>query len=158
MRAKLQGRLINRVAFAFVMAACVVIVPLMQSHAGLDEANSPVPSARAAKVLDKYNRTGETVTCLNLRRINQIRPLDDRHFLVSLGSGTHYLNIVSKACRGASRSNNRIQYTTSIGQLCQNEIINVIDNTSGIFMGSCGLGAFEKLEKKSEQSENTGGH
>ncbi len=110
-----------------------------------DEALSP-----AEVFLSQYERTGETVTCLSVRRINRIRPLDDTRMLVQVGPGKYYLNEVTRGCERARRTSTRLQYTTSTGRLCRNEIIQVIDNISGIFVGSCSLGDFERLEKKPE--------
>ena len=70
-----------------------------------------------------------------------------------VGSSRYYLNEIPGRCTGAGRFNNRLQYTTSINQLCRNEIINVIDNATGAVMGACGLGSFERLEKKVEEEE-----
>ena len=116
--------------------------------------DAPEPSAKAAEILAKYDRTGDTRTCLNINRIRQIRALDDHHFLVRANTSKYYLNITSNTCHGASRATNRLQYTTSIAQLCRNQIVRVIDNTTGIFSGSCGLGSFELLEKKVETDED----
>ncbi|MEL6113459.1 MAG: hypothetical protein AAFR20_11715, partial [Pseudomonadota bacterium] len=133
------------------LSACILFVlsaavPLTAAFA--DE--EPEPSDKAAGVLDQYERTGEFQSCLNLRRIAQIKPLDAHYFLVRVNGGRRYLNIVTNGCRGAARSSNRIQYTTSTGRLCRNEIINVVDNTTGVLSGSCGLGSFERLERKEE--------
>ncbi|WP_425409096.1 DUF6491 family protein [Hyphococcus sp.] len=108
-------------------------------------------SERVAERLSKFTATGETETCLSLSRIRSITPLDERHFLVEANVGDYYLNRVSGSCFGAARPGNRIQYTVSGGQLCRNEIINVVDNTSGIPGGSCGLGSYERLEKVETQ-------
>ena len=104
-------------------------------------------SAEAAARLAEFERTGEVETCLNIRSINQITALDERHFLVRVGVNQYYLNEIDGRCSGADRAGNRLQYSTSIGQLCRNEIIQVVDNLNGFTVGSCGLSAFEKLEK-----------
>lgn len=111
-------------------------------------------SPEAEERLADFERTGEMRTCLNLRAISQIDPLDERHFLVRVGLNDYYLNEISGRCSGAGRFNNRIQYTTSISQLCRNEIITIVDNTTGFTVGSCGLGSFERLiEKRDEEEE-----
>lgn len=130
----------------------LMVMPVM--HAASADDDAPEPSAKAAEILAKYDRTGDTRTCLNINRIRQIRALDDRHFLVRANTSKYYLNITSNTCHGASRATNRLQYTTSIAQLCRNQIVRVIDNTTGIFSGSCGLGSFELLEKKVETDED----
>ena len=116
--------------------------------------DKPDPTEDAAEVLDGFVRTGEMRRCLGLRQIREIRPLDDHYFLVRVGVADFYLNQVRGRCRGAARGSNRIQYTTSLAQLCRNELINVVDNLSNIFVGSCSLGSFERLEKKPEPEEN----
>lgn len=107
----------------------------------------------AQERLADFERTGEMRSCLNLRSISQITPLDDRHFLVRAGVNDYYLNVVSGRCAGAGRFSNRLQYTTSLSQLCRSEIINVVDNSTGFVMGSCGLGSFERLVEKVEEDE-----
>ncbi len=134
-------------ASLFFLAGCSVA-------STLDDDEKPEISAKAAKVLKQYKRTGNTTSCINIRRINQIRALDERHFLVRIGVSDYYLNVTGNRCVGASRSSNRLQYTTSIAKLCRNEIITVVDNTTGILSGSCGLGDFERLEKKADVRDN----
>ena len=129
------------------VAACAAAV------VGCATVERPEITEEAAARLAEFERTGEMETCLNLRSISQIDPLDERHFLVRVGSSRYYLNEIPGRCTGAGRFNNRLQYTTSINQLCRNEIINVIDNATGAVMGACGLGSFERLEQKVEEEE-----
>lgn len=109
-------------------------------------------SDRAAERLAEFERTGEMTNCMSTRRINTITALDDNHFLVRVSANKYYLNEVSR-CSGASSSFNRLQYRTHGGQLCRNEIIKVVDNSSGFTVGSCGLGGFERLTKKVKKAE-----
>jgi len=108
----------------------------------------------AAERLSEFERTGEFTNCLHLRSINQIKALDDRHFLVRVGVNDYYLNKPSGRCTGASRPFNRIQYSTSLSQLCNNEIIHIVDNTTGFIAGSCGLNKFERLEPKAAEEDD----
>lgn len=108
---------------------------------------------RLAETLSKYERTGEYESCLSLRSIRSMTALDDKHFLVRVGAGKYYLN-ETRRCGGASRAGNRIQYTIrGVSQLCKNEIITIVDNSSGMTVGSCGLNAFERLEEKPADTE-----
>jgi len=109
------------------------------------------PEAEAR--LDDFERTGEMRNCLSLTAIDRIEPLDERHFLVRVGLNDYYLNEIPGRCSGAGRFNNRIQYVTSLAQLCRNEIITIVDNATGFIAGSCGLGAFERLVEKPEDEE-----
>jgi len=141
-------------ASVIVRLVCVGIVSTaglaIAQEAGEDDALSP-----AEAFLAQYERTGETVTCLSVRRINQIRPLDDTRMLARVGAGQYYLNEVTRGCERARRTSTRLQYTTPTGRLCRNEIVQVIDNVSGIFVGSCSLGDFERLEKKPEDPSDS---
>ncbi|MEZ5891545.1 MAG: hypothetical protein R3C58_00125 [Parvularculaceae bacterium] len=108
-------------------------------------------SEKAAAKLEGFTPTGETVSCLSLMTIRSIDAIDDWRFLVRTNSG-YYLNTTLGRCSGASRPSTRLQYTTSINQLCRSQIVNVIDNTSGFMTGSCGLGDFEKLDVEPEDA------
>ncbi len=141
-----MNRLLSACAASAGLAACATT----DGDDGMSEA--------AARRLAAFERTGQTVNCLPVRNISQITPLDDRHFLVRQGVSQYYLNIVNGRCRNADRPSNRIQYTTTIATLCQNEIISVVDNIQGFFVSSCSLGEFERLERKErgEDSEENG--
>ncbi len=104
-------------------------------------------SDKTAARLAEYEKTGESERCLSSNMISGIEAIDERHFLVRVGAGRYYLNALSSSCHGAGRAGNRLQYEVSIGQLCRNQIIHVVDNSGGFIVGSCSLNDFEKLEK-----------
>jgi len=111
------------------------------------------PSEKTAAWLADFERTGETTECLGVNMISSVDALDERHFLIRTGVNDYYLNEPSGACIGAGRGNTRIQYVLGgTNQLCRNQIVTVVDNTSGVTFGSCGLGSFQKLEEKSEDA------
>ena len=130
----MNRKLLAVVVFAIAGAGCAT------------SASEPELSAQAAERLAAFKPTGEKRSCLSLTQIRSIDALDDSHLLVTTVGGDHYLNVVSGRCSSASRAGYYIQYTVSGNQLCRNEIIRVIDNTSDFVAGSCGLGDFEKLE------------
>ncbi len=136
----MRGMLIGVAVAAFAGVAC--------ASNGSYEMSEEV-SARLAE----FEQTGDYQTCLGLRQINQIKALDEHNFLVRVGVNQYYLNRVSGFCNGADSTFNRLQYTTSISQLCRNEIVSVVDNTTGFTTGSCSLGDFERLEKKPDAAE-----
>lgn len=105
---------------------------------------------RAAKKLDRFERTGETTDCLMGSTIDSIDPITDELFLVRVGVNTYYLNEVNGSCDGASSGFSRLQYTRSTPGLCRLQIVSVYDNGSNFFRGSCSLGSFEKLRPKPE--------
>ncbi|MGJ3232659.1 MAG: hypothetical protein ACFE0P_12780 [Oceanicaulis sp.] len=105
----------------------------------------PEMSAAAADRLAGFEATGEAMACLNTRRIDQIDPLDERHWLVTTTNGEAYLNRVGPGCNSADRAFTYLAYDTPTGQLCRGEIVRVIDSGSNIAAGSCGLGEYERL-------------
>lgn len=112
-------------------------------------------NAAAAKIAS-MQPSGETETCLPLRRITSIVAADERTLLVRAGRD-YYVNRPSSRCMGADNRSTRFEYTTTIGSLCRNDIVRVVENNSGIFNGSCALGVFEKLapaEKADEATES----
>lgn len=136
--------LFGAVAVAMLAAGAVAIAA--------DDDEEPPISDKVKKRLAAFERTGETVSCLGLRHIKDIKPLDDYRFLVK-ASDEYYLNMVSGRCTRAADAFTHLEYSTSLSQLCRNEIINVIDTSHGFFVGGCGLGDFERLEKKEADAE-----
>jgi len=106
-------------------------------------------SSRGAEILGKYKPTGETLSCLPVRQIDSMKFVEDSVILVETHSGKVYFNQTSNDCNGA-RANTFIAYSTTGPTLCRNEIVRVIDNSSGAFMGSCAIGSFDRVEKKTE--------
>lgn len=112
------------------------------------QAPEPEITAGAAERLADFERTGEKVRCIALRSVSQIEPLTDDLFLVRAGVSDYYLNVMKGTCNGAASAFNRLEYRTSLSQLCANEIARVVDNSGGFTQGSCAFGEFERLERK----------
>ncbi|KPP82692.1 MAG: hypothetical protein HLUCCA04_01120 [Oceanicaulis sp. HLUCCA04] len=109
-------------------------------------ASAQEPSEAAAERLAQFERTGETVNCVNLTRLRSIQPLDDSHFLIEMRGGDMYLNVTTGQCNRAASAGTYLQYSTPGSQFCRNQIIDVVDNGgSGMLSGSCALGEFEAL-------------
>ena len=135
------------------MARCAFLAAITAvSAAACATTASDEISEKAAARLAEFEATGETQACLSTSQIRQITPLDERHFLIRTGVNDYYLNVTSR-CASAHRSNYRIQYQLTNNRLCRNQIITVVDNTTGITAGSCGLGDFERLEPIAEDEK-----
>jgi len=102
-------------------------------------------SAEAEDRLAAYDATGETRSCLSLRTLDEIDPLDERRWLVTTDGGQVYLNEVSRGCSGAASDFTYLQYRTATGQLCLNQIVEVRDRNTDTVRGACGLGEFQEL-------------
>lgn len=119
-----------------------------------EQAEEAKPKGRIAKraekrrqrIMEEYQATGKTRSCVPMRSLRQSIILDDQTiFFESIGR-KGYMNKLSHACRGLVREE-RFAYSNSFGSLCRAEIITILDSF-GRSWGSCGLGDFEEYEKK----------
>jgi hypothetical protein len=101
---------------------------------------------RLADIMEKYEKNGETRSCVNLRRLRESRVIDDETIFFRGIGKVGYLNHLNSRCIGLAREE-RFSYSTTINNLCRGEILTVLD-TFGRSWGSCGLGDFEELTKK----------
>lgn len=116
--------------------------------AGCATSNAERINESAAAKLAEFDRTGETVTCISTTRIDSIQAVDEKTLLIKAGPNAYYVSDLKSRCSGATSGFNRFEYTTTTAQLCRNEIIRIVDNTTGFTSGSCGMGSLEKLVKK----------
>jgi hypothetical protein len=101
---------------------------------------------RLASIVEKYQPTGVVKSCVSMRSLRNSRIIDDKTiFFKSIGKRA-YINRLPRRCRRLAYEE-RFSYSTSIGLLCKNEIITVLDSM-GSALNSCGLGQFEEWEKK----------
>jgi hypothetical protein len=135
----------KRILYSCVTLAMLAVGCVSASDEGL--------SAEAAERLDGFERTGQTRSCLKISSISQITPLSESLFLVRVGSGEYYLNETSGRCSDADSAFTRLEYRIAGSQLCRGDIIHIVDNGSNIPAGACGLGEFERLEKKAPAAE-----
>ncbi len=97
--------------------------------------------------LDAFERTGETVSCVSMRSTD-ITPIDESRLLFRVGRSDYYLNETRNRCNDIDSKFTRIDVRLFGSQLCSMEILQIVDQQTGAFQGSCSLGAFEKLKKK----------
>ncbi len=121
---------------------------LIMGMLGLSLAGVSTAAARPSiDELEKFSKTGESESCVQIRSIRNTRVLDDRNILFYMTGGKVYLNTLPNKCSrlGFEQS---FSYSTTGSRLCDVDIITVIADTfSGV---RCGLGAFQELEDKSE--------
>ena len=102
--------------------------------------------------LDKFTRTGKTVRCLETHWIQDTKVVDDHNILFTTSGSKYYLNHLQQACPQLSLYRSFTYTLQGQTQLCNMDIITVLTGVTtpqGILHGaSCGLGKFEKLEKK----------
>lgn len=97
--------------------------------------------------------TGEPVSCINLSQIRSSQVRDDRTIDFMLSGGKVYRNELPYQCGGLGFER-AFTYSTSLTQLCNVDIITVLQNFGGRLNrgASCGLGEFTpvKLVKKAK--------
>ena len=98
------------------------------------------------EALKKYQATGKVRNCISLNRIDQTKVLDDKTIFFEMRGKKHYINRMKHKCPSLKREE-RFMYKTSIGRLCNVDIITVLDSF-GRSWASCGLGKFEEIELK----------
>lgn len=104
-----------------------------------------------AKELSEYERTGETRSCLFARSIRSARILNQHQILFEMQGGDRYLN-EPRHCH--MRKTQALSYRLTTSSLCSPTIVRLIDASSPSFeQGACGLGEFQKLEKRAAAAE-----
>lgn len=116
------------------------LIPLISG--GLLMTN-PAGAAAEARVAEA------PVHCLSLTRIKDSDVLDKKHIVFRMIDGSAYVSVLRHPCPGLTR-NKAFLYRTSIGQLCDLDIVTVLDDVGfGLTPGaSCGLGMFEPIDEQ----------
>lgn len=102
----------------------------------------PAPSP-AAKVV------GAAESCISLNQLRETRIRDDWTIDFMGNGGKVWRNTLTSRCPGLS-SNNGITYETSLTQLCNVDIVYILERTPNLHRGpACSLGKFVpvKLER-----------
>ena len=119
----------------FVTAAGILMVSV--------SAQAFAQSDKVIDLLSSYEKTGEAMTCLPLHSVRDTDVVDDYALLVET-NGAVYLNELNGRCAGLAREE-RYSRQSSTNSMCRGDIIRVV-NSFGHTLGSCSLGAFEKLK------------
>ncbi|UTW54996.1 hypothetical protein [Kordiimonas sp. SCSIO 12610] len=130
----------------FVKIAILFAIFSLSPAAFADEEKLSRGEKRLASIMEKYEKNGKIKRCVNLRRLRESKVIDDKTIFFRGIGKTGYLNRLNGNCIGLAREE-RFSYSTTINQLCRGEILTVLDNF-GRPWGSCGLGEFEELSKK----------
>ena len=91
--------------------------------------------------------------CISLSRIDRTDVVDDSNILFYMKGGDVYLNRLPHRCPGL-RWEKAFMYRTSLSQLCNVDIITVLDNMGfGFSPGvSCGLGPFYPISEETAKA------
>lgn len=90
----------------------------------------------------------EPQRCIALSRIDNVDVLDNKRIVFEMVGGGYYLNELPHACPGLRRDS-AIMYRTSLSELCDLDVITVLDSLGGGLRpgASCGLGRFHAMEE-----------
>jgi len=115
-----------------------------------DESSAAEAEPAQKSRLDDFVATGEVENCLSLARIDRSDVLDDQTIIFEMKGNDYYVNRLPYRCPQLGFEE-RYSYSTSLTQLCNTDIITVITSTGR--GASCGLGMFEKIEKKETEDQ-----
>ena len=101
---------------------------------------------------DSGERDMDATHCLRIANIDNIRIINDRTLLFEMRTGPAYRNDLPRNCPGLDR-NDTLMYRSSVGQLCNIDIITVLDDWGfGFSPGvSCGLGMFHPVDEQAAE-------
>jgi hypothetical protein len=134
-------RTIAIVAAPLLLAACAT--------AGDDAAPAPRGGASAASLVPD----GEPVNCVQRNRIRSTNVIDDQTIDFVMTNGDIYRNTLPSRCPGLGFER-AFGYRTSVSQLCNVDIITVLNTGGGPRRGaSCGLGQFQPMRPAPDAAE-----
>lgn len=89
-----------------------------------------------------------SIPCVKLDRIQDVDVIDNKTIVFQTGNNTYYINRLPYACNGL-RLNDGFLYRTSLNEICNVDVITVLDKVGPGYTGgpSCGLGRFEPITK-----------
>ncbi|MEM9168328.1 MAG: hypothetical protein AAGC56_01640 [Pseudomonadota bacterium] len=132
-------------------AAPPVAVAQDDTSAEEEAESAEEPRRRRRNPLADFRRTGETQTCVQIRNLRTLRSVAPRTLLAQVGN-QYYVNKTSGNC-GRQSGFRRLQYRSFGSQLCRGEIVTSVDNSTGFVAGSCSLGDFERLERRTDEQQ-----
>ncbi|MEH6789954.1 hypothetical protein [Parasphingorhabdus sp.] len=97
---------------------------------------------------------GEPKSCIQRSSIRSTDVIDDSTIDFRMNNGDIYRNRLPQKCNGLGFEE-AFSYETSTSQLCNVDIIRVLDQTAGRLdtRGACGLGQFQQIEKIPQDRE-----
>lgn len=105
---------------------------------------APAPEVRAV---------GAPKNCVSLTQIRSTKIIDNSTIDFRMAGGKTYRNTLPGNCPGL-KSEDRFSYRTSLSQLCNVDIIRVLNDFGGRLQegAGCGLGKFQQIEKVTSAS------
>jgi hypothetical protein len=94
----------------------------------------------------------EMMNCVSLSRVDHTEVVDDATLLFYMRGDEIYRNVLPHRCPGLDREQ-QFMYRVTTSQLCNVDVITVLDNLGGRFMpgASCGLGKFQPVSEEAAE-------
>jgi hypothetical protein len=129
-------------------ARTALLVPaLLALIASAAPADARSRAERRATELAAWVPDGEPVSCIDRARLRETRVLNDSTIDFVMNNGTRFRNTLPNRCPQLG-FNEAFGYQTSINQLCNVDIITVVQTTGTPNRGaSCGLGLFQPMKR-----------
>jgi hypothetical protein len=99
---------------------------------------------------------GEPKSCVRRSQIRSTNVIDNQTIDFKMRGGDIYRNTLPHKCGGLGFEES-FSYRTSVNQLCNVDIIRVLDSTAGQIRerNACGLGKFHKIEKTKREKKQS---
>jgi len=104
--------------------------------------------ARLASELRDYEQSGPAVSCVSQRDLEGNRSVGEGAIVFEARGNGVYVNRPRGGCPELQRGRG-LQTRTPITRLCAGDIARVIDFSTGMEYGSCGLGDFTPYKRRS---------
>ncbi len=111
-------------------------------------ATGGVVYAKESRMVPEVRAVGAPKNCVQLSQIRSTKIIDSNTIDFKMIGGKTYRNALPYSCPGLRRED-AFSYRTSISQLCNVDIIRVLDNYGGRLQegAGCGLGKFQQIER-----------
>ena len=130
--------IIPTLAAAILLTGC--------AHAGQSTTEAPL-GEKAQAALETFEPVG-TRSCINLRTVRSTRIVDDTAIIYEVSADRWFVNRPSGGRCAALQPGRALVTRLTTGNLCNVDIVRVIDPPSPMDYGSCALGPFIEYRKK----------
>ena len=117
-------------------------------------------AAISPKNVEKLDRqlankvAGEPINCIPMRNADEAIRISDDILLYRVSSRLVYRNNLAPSCSGLARNSDIMVVRSISSQLCDGDIINLVDRTSGSSYGGCSLGEFTPYRTPTTAASN----
>ena len=115
--------------------------------------SSGIAIAYASENSPEFRTVGAPKNCVSTHQIRSTKIINDSTIDFKMAGGKTYRNSLPSSCPGLRRDD-AFSYRTSTSQLCNVDIIRVVENFGGRLQegAGCGLGKFQEIVKLTSAS------